>query len=128
MFGLIMTPAEAPAPSAVDTLVQSIDAIGTVTLESEAAITAARTAYDALSEADKALVTNYSKLTDAETALAALKTPVEPSESQKPDDQKPDDQKPEEKKNDIIVPVIIVAVVVAAAVAVAVIIIKKKKK
>ena len=119
-------------PSAAEPVIQAIDAIGTVTLESEAAITAARTAYDALSETDKALVTNYSKLTDAETALAALKTPVEPSESQKPDDQKPDDQKPDdqkpaEKKNDIIVPVIIVVAVIAAAAA-AVIIIKKKKK
>ena len=132
MFSLTMKHVGDVQPSAAEPVIQAIDAIGTVTLESEAAITAARTAYDALSETDKALVTNYSKLTDAETALAALKTPVEPSESQKPDDQKPDDQKPDdqkpaEKKNDIIVPVIIVVAVIAAAAA-AVIIIKKKKK
>ena len=47
-----------------------IAAIGTVeyTAESKALIDAARTAYDALSDEAKALVTNYSTLTDAETA------------------------------------------------------------
>ncbi len=50
-----------------------IDAIGEVTLESEEAITAARTAYDALTDNQKALVTNYETLTAAETALAELK-------------------------------------------------------
>ncbi len=51
-----------------------IAAIGTVeyTAESKALIDAARTAYDALSDEAKALVTNYSTLTDAETAYAAL--------------------------------------------------------
>ncbi len=50
-----------------------IDEIGTVTLESEAAITAARTAYDALTDTQKALVTNYDTLTAAEARLAELK-------------------------------------------------------
>ena len=51
-----------------------IAAIGTVeyTAECKAKIDAARTAYDALSDEAKALVTNYSTLTDAETAYAAL--------------------------------------------------------
>ena len=51
-----------------------IDAIGTpVTLESENAITAARTAYDALTDVQKGLVSNYDKLTAAEARLAELK-------------------------------------------------------
>lgn len=59
--------------AAADAVIIKISAIGTVTKRSEAAIKAARTAYDALTDAQKALVTNYKTLTDAETALAALK-------------------------------------------------------
>jgi hypothetical protein len=43
----------------------------TYTPESKALIDAARTAYDALTTDQQALVTNYSTLTDAETAYAA---------------------------------------------------------
>lgn len=51
-----------------------IAAIGTVvTLDSESAIKAARTAYDALTDAQKKLVNNLSVLTDAEEKLAQLK-------------------------------------------------------
>lgn len=50
-----------------------IAAIGTVTLDSENAIKAARTAYDALTDAQKALVNNLSVLTDAEEKLVQLK-------------------------------------------------------
>ncbi len=50
-----------------------IAAIGTVTLDSENAIKAARAAYDALTDAQKELVNNLSVLTDAETKLAQLK-------------------------------------------------------
>ena len=52
-----------------------IDAIGTVeyTDESKNKIDAARTAYDALTDAQKALVTKADDLTAAETSLAALK-------------------------------------------------------
>ena len=49
-----------------------IDAIGTVSRNSADAITAARTAYDALSDEQKALVSNYEVLTAAEAMLAAL--------------------------------------------------------
>lgn len=52
----------------VDTL---IDAIGDVTLDSEAAISAAEAAYAALSDENKAQVTNASTLTDARTAYEA---------------------------------------------------------
>ena len=46
-----------------------IDAIGEVTEESRPAIAAAREQYDALTEAQKALVENYQTLLDAEKAL-----------------------------------------------------------
>lgn len=49
-----------------------IDAIGTVSRNSVDAIAAARTAYDALSDEQKALVSNYEVLTAAEAMLAAL--------------------------------------------------------
>ena len=58
------------AAKAVDDL---IDAIGEVTLESEEAIAAARAAYEALTEAQKAEVKSYDKLTAAEARLADLK-------------------------------------------------------
>ena len=51
---------------------EQIAAIGTVTLSSAEAIAAARTAYDALTGEQKALVTNLDVLTAAEAALAAL--------------------------------------------------------
>ncbi|MBR5533976.1 MAG: S-layer homology domain-containing protein, partial [Ruminiclostridium sp.] len=56
----------------VETVKNLIDAIGTVTKDSGPAITAARTAYDKLTSNQKALVTNYSKLTAAEKAYADL--------------------------------------------------------
>ena len=55
---------------------QAIKAIGTVTLESEAAITACRTQYDALSDMAKKYVSSYQILVDAEKALETLKTPA----------------------------------------------------
>ena len=58
---------------AADAVNAQIEAIGTVTLETEAAITAARTAYNALTDAQKALVTKLEILTAAEAALADLK-------------------------------------------------------
>ena len=50
-----------------------IAAIGEVTLESEAAITEARAAYEALTDAQKALVKNLAVLEAAESTLAKLK-------------------------------------------------------
>ena len=57
-----------------------IEAIGTVTLESEEAIEAAEAAYAALTAEQKAMVSAeiLLKLTNAETALKALETPDEP--------------------------------------------------
>ena len=51
---------------------QKIAAIGTVTLDSEEAIQAARAAYDALSDQRKAQVSNYDVLLAAEKQLAQL--------------------------------------------------------
>lgn len=57
---------------AAQTVIDLINAIGDVTLESESAITAARTAYNKLTAAQQALVTNYNVLTNAEILLADL--------------------------------------------------------
>ena len=58
--------------AALADVIQKINDIGTVTLDSEDAINAARSAYDKLSDENKAKVTNYSVLTDAEAALKEL--------------------------------------------------------
>ncbi len=57
----------------VNDVIEKIDAIGEVTLESESAIDAARAAYEALTEAQQAEVKSYDKLTAAEARLADLK-------------------------------------------------------
>ena len=63
-----------PTAPAYETVMNLIDAIGTVelTAECKAKIDAARAAYNALSAADKDLVTNIATLTQAETDYAAL--------------------------------------------------------
>lgn len=58
-----------------EAVAQKIAAIGTVTINSEKAITDARTAYDALSDYQKMLVGNYDVLTAAEITWNQLKTP-----------------------------------------------------
>ena len=63
---------KAPDDPAVVAVKELIDAIGEVTLDSGDAIDAARTAYDKLPEAKKALVDNYEKLTAAEETYTAL--------------------------------------------------------
>ena len=57
----------------VNDAIEKINAIGGVTLESEDAITAARNAYDILTEEQKTQVTNYDLLPAAEARLADLK-------------------------------------------------------
>lgn len=57
---------------AAQAVIDLIAAIGDVTLESEDEILAAREAYNKLTPAQQALVTNYAVLTNAESALAAL--------------------------------------------------------
>ena len=71
---------------AADGVEKLIDAIGTVTLDSEGAIKAARDAYDALTEEQKELVGNYQTLLDAEAKLAQLKKDAEkPSQPEQPE-------------------------------------------
>lgn len=70
---------------AADAVEKLVDAIGTVTLDSEEAIKAARGAYDALTDAQKELVGNYQTLLDAEAKLAQLKKDAEkPSQPEQP--------------------------------------------
>ena len=70
---------------AADAVEKLIDAMGTVTLDSEEAIKAARDAYDALTEEQKELVGNYQTLLDAEAKLAQLKKDAEkPSQPEQP--------------------------------------------
>ena len=57
---------------AVAAVVEKINTIGTVTLESKAAIDAARAAYGALANEQRAQVNNLDKLTAAEDAYEAL--------------------------------------------------------
>ena len=57
---------------AADAVIAKIDAIGTVTLKSKKAIDEARKAYDKLTAAQQARVSNYATLTAAETTYAKL--------------------------------------------------------
>ena len=57
----------------VKNVISLISCIGSVTLDSELAITAARAAYNELSKEKQALVTNFSTLVAAEEVLALLK-------------------------------------------------------
>ncbi|MBR6518453.1 MAG: PQQ-binding-like beta-propeller repeat protein [Oscillospiraceae bacterium] len=59
----------AVAPATYKTVIELIDKIGTVTLESESAIKAAREAYEELEESEKAKVTNLDVLIAAEKEL-----------------------------------------------------------
>ncbi|MDP4152626.1 MAG: hypothetical protein Q8865_04170 [Bacillota bacterium] len=68
-YSITFTVAGTPAYVTVEHL---IDAIGIVSMDSGPAIAAARTAYNNLSPADQALVSNYKTLTDAETAFDTL--------------------------------------------------------
>ena len=76
-------------PGAQKEVMDLIDAIGEVTAASGDAIRAARKAYDALTDEQKALVSNYQALLDAEARYRALTAPVVPVTPPKPS-QKPD--------------------------------------
>ena len=54
-------------------VIDKINKLGQITLDSEADVKAAREAYDKLTDLQKALVTNYNLLEAAEKTLAALK-------------------------------------------------------
>ena len=93
-----------------------ITAIGTVSLESEAAISAARAAYEDLTDKEKACVTKLNLLVDAEAKLAALKNPNTTTKN------------PSDKTGEFPWIIVIVAVAIVAAGAVVAVILLKKRK
>ena len=78
-------------PGAQEDVIDLINAIGEVTAASGDAIRAARKAYDALTEAQRELVSNYQDLLDAEARYRELTTPVIPVTPSKPSAPKDDD-------------------------------------
>lgn len=64
--------AEQNRTKTAEEVIAMIDAIGTVDLSKAGAISAARSAYDKLTDAEKALVTNYDVLVEAEAEYARL--------------------------------------------------------
>ena len=71
--------ADAANQQAAAAVTAAIGAIGDVTLDKEQAIKDARAAYNALTDTQKALVTNEGTLTAAEAKLANLKNPSTPT-------------------------------------------------
>jgi hypothetical protein len=141
--------------AAADRVIERIDKIGEVTIDSIRAIEKAEGEYDELTRAQKELVTNYDVLTAARAKYDELKAaadaeankPAEdentpsgdenkPSdettgEDEKPaDENKPTDEKPvdEEGGSNVVIIIVVVAVVVVAAVVVVIILAKKNKK
>ena len=78
---------------------EQIAEIGTVTLESEDAILAARSAYNALSDEAKAFVANYYVLTNAESELARLKGELD-TESPEDNTEPPENNNKPSNEND----------------------------
>lgn len=77
-------------------VIEKIGAIGTVTLESKAAIEEVRRAYEGLTEDQKKLVTNLGLLEAAETAYKELETPnTEPPETEMPETKAPETETPD---------------------------------
>ena len=80
----------------IENVKTSINNIGTVSLDSEEAITMARKAYDALPEDSKAGVDNYNVLTDAEASLKTLKEDADSGQKPSEDEKTSEDTKPSE--------------------------------
>lgn len=102
-----------------------IDAIGEVTLQSEAAILAARRYYESISQEAKALVTKLNILEDAELALNELKL-ADMEQKQKPPVGHPDPGNDKGSNLWLFIGIGAAVVVIVAAV-VAVIVLRKKK-
>jgi len=83
---------EAADKVAAQPVIEMIDAIGDVTLDSEEAIEAAREAYDALTDDQKQYVDNYDILIAAEEALEELKAEAEEPEDSFGGSEEPDDE------------------------------------
>ena len=88
----LKTQAQADEDAVAD-VIAKIDAIGKVTKDSGSSIKAARKAYDALSDAQKELVTNYQTLLDAEKSYKKLTRPTGGSSSSSTTDDKKNDGK-----------------------------------
>ena len=82
IYTLHVNVAEPERDHKVEAVESAIDAIGEVTAQSAAAVSSARIAYDALTDEQKAQVTNYDLLTAAEATLAALAPVDVPAVSQ----------------------------------------------
>ena len=80
--------------AAAEAVEDLIDAIGPVTKKSGEKINVARSAYDALTDAQRKLVTNYQTLLDAEKRYKELTRPVTPVTPSKPAEEKPAEEKP----------------------------------
>ncbi|MBQ6819378.1 MAG: carbohydrate-binding protein [Clostridia bacterium] len=72
-FQLITTEEEPTDQEIADEVIAKIDALNVQSLEDASAVAAARRAYDGLTDAQKDLVTNLQKLTDAEAKIDELK-------------------------------------------------------
>ena len=93
-------PTETPArddSAKVQAVIRKIKALAgrTITAADKAEIDSVRAAYEALSNTEKAKVTNYKILTEAEAKLAA----VDKNDSDNKKDNKKDDSSPEDNKN-----------------------------
>ncbi|TXK79633.1 discoidin domain-containing protein [Paenibacillus sp. N3.4] len=75
---LHLTEADERAVTAMVTQIGQLPIHDAVALSDKSAITAARMAYDQLSASQKSLVTNLSRLTDAEAAIITLETALIP--------------------------------------------------
>ena len=82
-LGDVKFTAEMPEPEkadeAVQAVIEKINALGSITLESEAVIADAKKAYEALTEEQKRAVTNYALLEKAEADYSNLKKAEEES-------------------------------------------------
>ena len=136
--------------AAADKVIQRIDKLGEISLDSIRAIEKAESEFEELTRAQKELVTNYDVLTAARAkydelkaaADAEVETPddgqtetPDDGQTETPDDGKtetPDDGKTEtpadEEGGSAVIIIVVVAVVVVAAVVVVIILAKKKNK
>lgn len=80
VYTLPGTESAAAVQQDAQTVIDLINSIGPVTLESEPVITTARNLYNALPDSGKAYVGNYDVLVAAEAALAQLKAAQPPAE------------------------------------------------
>ncbi len=116
---------DAANKAAAEAVIEKIDAIGTVTLDSKEAIEEARAAYEALTEAQKALVTNLETLTKAEADYAALT--AEPEQPEDPETPEEPDHPTNPDTSDSTPIALMVAMMVVCMAGIAVMVCRKKE-